>query len=196
MTQGQAILIIHTGHVQMTTVFVEGESDRLAMRALAQRLGHDLQKQRISIVAMGGATNIVHFLDRYGPKGESHRLLGLCDSGESRCITRAFSRAGKGSTSLNDLGFQVSEADLEDELIRCLGVDEVLNVIASQGELGSFELLQRQPSLRGRPIEAQLRRFFGGRSGNKIRYAPLLVSALPSGMAPPPLARLVASFEM
>ena len=48
----------------MTTVFVEGESDRLAVRALAQRLGHDLQKQRISIVAMGGATNIVHFLDR------------------------------------------------------------------------------------------------------------------------------------
>ncbi|MEO3943073.1 TOPRIM nucleotidyl transferase/hydrolase domain-containing protein [Paenarthrobacter nicotinovorans] len=190
------ILISHTGHVQMTTVFVEGESDRLAVNALAHRLGHDLQKQHVCIVPMGGATNIVHFLDRYGPQGENHRLLGLCDSGESRGITRAFSRAGFGAASLNDLGFQVCEADLEDELIRCLGVDEVLNVIASEGELGSFELLRRQPSLRGRPIEAQLRRFLGGRSGNKIRYAPLLVSALPSGKAPPPLARLVASFDM
>ena len=189
------ILVGHTGHVQMTTVLVEGESDRLAVKALAQRLGHDLQRQGVSIVPMGGATNIVHFLDRYGPKGENHRLLGLCDSRESPGIARALTKAGKGSASLIQLGFQVCEADLEDELVRCLGVDGVLSVIAEQGELASFELLQRQPSLRELPLERQLGRFFGGRSGNKIRYAPLLVSALPSGKAPPPLARLVASFE-
>jgi hypothetical protein len=88
----------------------------------------------------------------------------------------------------------VCQADLEDELIRCLGVDAVLNVIAAQGELASFRLLQRQPSQRGKPAPAQLRRFFGGRSGNKIRDASLLVGALPAGQAPPPLARLVESF--
>ncbi len=179
-----------------TTVLVEGESDRLAVETLAGRLGHDLAAGSVSVVQMGGATSIVHFLDRYGPNGAGHRLLGLCDSRESRGIARALYRAGMGSGPLEELGFQICDADLEDELIRCLGVDAVLGVIADQGELASFERLQRQPSLRERPVEAQLRRFFGGRSGNKIRYAPLLVSALPAGKAPPPLARLVASFAM
>jgi hypothetical protein len=180
--------------MQATTVLVEGESDRLAVETMAIRLGHDLTALRVSVVPMGGATSIVHFLDRYGPNA-GHRLFGLCDAGESRGIARALGRAGIGSGSLAELGFQVCHADLEDELIRCLGIDAVLNVIADQRELASFRLLQRQPSLRQRPITAQLRRFFGGRSGNKVRYAPLLVDALPAGHAPPPLGRLVASFS-
>lgn len=185
----------HTSSMQATTVLVEGESDRLAVETLALRLGHDLTALRVSVVPMGGATSIVHFIDRYGPNGAGHRLFGLCDAGESRGVARALGRAGIGSGSLAELGFYVCDADLEDELIRCLGIDAVLNVIAAQGELASFRLLQRQPSLRDRPITAQLRRFFGGRSGNKVRYAPLLVDALPAGHAPAPLARLVASFS-
>jgi len=50
-------------------VLVEGESDRLAVEMLAKRLGHDLRMERVSIVPMNGATSIVHFLDRYGPRG-------------------------------------------------------------------------------------------------------------------------------
>ncbi|MGR0159812.1 TOPRIM nucleotidyl transferase/hydrolase domain-containing protein [Paenarthrobacter nitroguajacolicus] len=179
-----------------TTVLVEGESDRLAVETLAVRRGYDLPSQGVSVVPMGGATNIGHFLNRFGPNGAGHRLLGLCDARESPCVARALARAGIGSGPLEEFGFQVCTADLEDELIRSLGVDAVLNVIANQGELPSFELLQRQPSLRDLPVEAQLWRFFGGRSGNKIRYAPLLVFALPAGKAPPPLARLVASFAV
>ena len=180
--------------MQATTVLVEGESDQVAVQTLALRLGHDLAAGRVTVVPMGGATNIVHFLDRYGPDGAGHRLLGLCDAGESRGIARALSRAGAGSGSLAGLGFHVCDEDLEDELIRCLGADAVLDVIAAQGELASFRILQRQPSLRERPVTAQLRRFFGGRSGNKVRYAALLTEALPAGQAPPPLARLIASF--
>lgn len=185
----------HTVPMQSTTVLVEGESDRLAVEALAALRGYDISARRVSVVPMGGATNIVHFLERYGPKGAGHRLLGLCDSGESPGIARALSRAGLGFGPLEELGFQVCDADLEDELIRCLGIEAVLSVIEEQGELASFELLQRQPPLRDKPITMQLRRFFGGRSGNKIRYAPLLVAALPQGQAPPPLARLVESFD-
>ena len=176
-------------------MLVEGESDRLAVEMLAKRLGHDLRMERVSIVPMNGATSIVHFLDRYGPRGAGHRLLGLCDFGEAAAIARALMRGGIGSGPLEDQGFQVCNVDLEDELIRCLGVDAVLNVIADQGELASFELLQRQPSLRDLSVERQLLRFFAGRSGNKIRYAPLLVNALPEGQAPLPMARLVASFK-
>lgn len=179
---------------QATTVLVEGESDRVAVETLACRVGHDLAAERVTVVPMGGASSIVHFLDRYGPGGAAHRLLGLCDAGESTGIARALARAGIGSGSLAELGFHVCHADLEDELIRCLGADAVLDVIAAQGELASFRILQRQPAQRERPIAAQLRRFFGGRSGNKVRYARLLVDALPAGHAPEPLARLVASF--
>ncbi|WP_030617183.1 TOPRIM nucleotidyl transferase/hydrolase domain-containing protein [Streptomyces fulvoviolaceus] len=180
--------------MQATTVLVEGESDRVAVETLARRVGRDLAAERVTVVPMGGATSIVHFLDRYGPGGADHRLLGLCDAGESSVIARALTRAGVGSGSLAELGFHVCHADLEDELIRCLGADAVLDIIAAQGELASFRILQRQPAQRGRPTTAQLRRFFGGRSGNKVRYARLLVDALPAGQAPEPLARLVASF--
>lgn len=179
--------------MQGTTVLVEGESDRLAVETLALRRGLDLSAAQLSVIPMGGATNILRFVERYGPNGAGHRLLGLCDAGESPYIARALEKAGIGSGPLEDLGFHVCDADLEDELIRCLGIDTVLSVIEDQGELGSFELLQRQPSLRDLSTTTQLRRFFGGRSGNKIRYAPLLINALPAGIAPRPLARLVAS---
>jgi hypothetical protein len=182
--------------MRVTTVLVEGESDRLAVETLAVRLRHDLMAERVSVAPMGGATNIVRFLDRFGPNGSDHRILGLCDACEAYGIARALSRAGIGSGSLSENGFHVCHADLEDELIRCLGIDAVLNVIAAQGELASFRLLQRQPSQRDKPTSAQLRRFFGGRSGNKIRYASLLVDALPAGKAPRPLGRLIESLPL
>jgi hypothetical protein len=177
-----------------TTVLVEGESDRVAVETLARRLGRDLTAECVAVVPMGGATNIVRFLDRFGPHGANHRLRGLCDARESRGMARALARAGLGSGPLTELGFQVCDADLEDELIRCLGIERVLSVIAEQGGLASFRILQRQPAQRDRPVAAQLRRFLGGRSGNKVKYARLLVDALPDGQVPPPLARLVASF--
>lgn len=180
--------------MQATTVLVEGESDRLAVEALALGLGHNLAAKEVAVVPMGGATSIGRYLRRFGPGGAGHRLLGLCDAAESTFIARALGRAGLGPGTLASLGFQICSSDLEDELIRCLGVECVLGIIEAQGELPSFRLLQRQPSLRDRTETAQLHRFFGGRSGNKIRYAPLLVRALPAGHAPEPLARLVACF--
>jgi hypothetical protein len=90
------------------------------------------------------------------------------------------------------LGFFVCVADLEDELIRALGVETVERVIDDQGELGSFRTLQYQPAQRGRATEAQLRRFMGTRSGRKIRYARLLVDALDLTQAPRPLNGLIA----
>ena len=172
-----------------TTVLVEGESDQVAVEALARRDGLDLEAEHVAVVAMGGATGIGHFLERYGPTGADHRLLGLCDQAESAYVARVLERAGAGS----GVRFQVCDADLEDELVRCLGTDAVLDVVAAAGELASFRLLQRQPAQRDRPLSDQLRRLFAGRSGHKVRYARLLVAALSPGQAPPPLAALVAS---
>ena len=93
---------------------------------------------------------------------------------------------------MESLGFYVCVADLEDELIRALGTDAVERVLDAHGDTGPFRTLQKQPEWRGRPREAQLRRFFGSGSGRKIRYARLLVEALELTRVPHPLDGVLA----
>lgn len=177
-------------------VLVEGASDRSALEVLAARDSRDLGAERISIVPMGGATNLGHFLELLGPRGRGLRLAGLCDAGEELGFQRDLERAGLGSgldrAGLERRGFFVCTADLEDELIRALGVAGVCSVIEAEGELSSLHRFQRQPAQRGRAAQAQLRRFLGTRSGRKDQYARLLAEALTPAQVPDPLARLLA----
>jgi hypothetical protein len=163
---------------------------------LAQRRGRDLGAEGISIVPMGGATNVRGFLKLLGPQGYDLRLAGLCDAGEEGKFKRGLERAGLGSnltrSVMESLGFYVCVADLEDELIRSLSAASVERIVDAQGELGSFRTLQKQPAQQGRTIEEQLRRFMGTRGGRKIRYARLLVDALDLTRVPRPLDRLLA----
>jgi hypothetical protein len=174
-----------------TVVLVEGASDQAALETLAGRRGRDLVAEGVSIVPMGGATTIGHFLDLLGPNGHDYRLAGLCDAGEEGDFRRELERAGMGihptRPAMESVGFFVCVADLEDELIRALGTDAVLEIIDSQGELGSFRILQRQPAHRDRSIEQHLWRFMGTRSGRKVNYARLLVQALDLDRMPRPL---------
>ncbi len=174
-----------------TVVLVEGVSDQVALQALAERRGRDLDAEGVKVMPMGGATTIAHFLDLLGPKGSDIRLAGLCDAGEEGDFRRGLERAGLGSNltraDMESIGFFVCIADLEDELIRSLGARAVEQVVEAQGELGSFRTFQRQPAQRARTIEAQLRRFMGTRSGRKINYARLLVDALDLTRVPRPL---------
>jgi hypothetical protein len=177
-------------------ILVEGRSDQAALEALAGRRGQALDAQGISIAAMGGATNIERFLDRFGPHGLGVRLAGLCDAAEEGHFRRALERAGLGSSlsraGMEALGFFICTADLEDELIRALGTDAVERVIEAQGDLRSFRLFQRQPAQQGRSPQRQLRRFMGTRSGRKSQYARLLVGALEPSRVPRPLDRVLA----
>ncbi|HEV2871406.1 MAG TPA: ATP-dependent endonuclease, partial [Actinomycetota bacterium] len=120
---------------------------------------------------------------------------GLCDAGEEGDFRRGLEWAGLGSNlrraEMEALGFYVCDADLEDELIRCLGADAVEQVVEAQGELGSFRTFQQQPAWRARHSQEQLRRFIGTHSGRKIRYARLLVDALELTSVPRPLDRVV-----
>jgi Overcoming lysogenization defect protein-like, TOPRIM domain len=172
-------------------VLVEGISDQLALEALAERRGRSLDAEGVSIVPIGGATNIGSFLDRFGPQGLDVRLAGLCDAAEEGPFRGGLERAGLGSnltrSGMESLGFYVCVADLEDELIRSLGAAAVERIIDAQGELGSFRTFQKQPAQQGRTIERQLRRFMGTRGGRKIQYAPLLVQALDLTRVPRPL---------
>ncbi|WP_243073964.1 ATP-dependent endonuclease [Microbacterium sp. SS28] len=159
----------------MAVVLVEGESDRIALEVLAARLGARLP--RIAIVnGASGARRAVAEL-----RGES--TFGLVDVNERAQFE-----------SVVDDVF-VCDPDLEGELIRALGTAAVEDVIAAQGELESFRSLQNQPAQRGRPTSAQLMRFFGGRSGNKRRYAGLLAAAVPLDQVPDPLAALIRAAD-
>jgi len=185
-----------TGSDSRAVVLVEGVSDQVALEALAERRGRNLSAEDISILPMGGATNIRSFLDLFGPEGLNVRLAGLCDAGEESDFRRGLERAGLGPNlsraDMEALGFYVCVADLEDELIRALGAASVEEILDAQGELGSFRTFQRQPAWQGRATKEQLRRFMGSGAGRKIRYARLLVEALHLTRVPRPLERVLA----
>jgi hypothetical protein len=176
-------------------VLVEGTSDVLAVRAVAERRGLDLEGLRVALVPMGGATNARRHVELFGPRGLGIPLAGLYDAAQEPVLRRAVAGlgppSGPGPGGLEALGFFGCTPDLEHELIRALGIAGVIQVIAAEGELASLRLLQRQPAQRNRTPVDQLHRFLGVRSGRKARYAWLLARALEPDQVPRPLARLV-----
>jgi len=174
-------------------VLVEGESDRLAVVTAARRRGLDLDSFRV--VAMGGVTNTGRHLRELTSERADALVAGLCDAGEEQVVVRALGRAGFGTGldrwDLAALGFFVCVEDLEDELIRALGVDAALAVVEAERDLGAFRTMRQQLAQRDRTREQQLHRFLGSGSGRKIRYAPLFVEALSDAALPEPLAGLV-----
>lgn len=178
-------------------VLVEGESDRAALETLAARRGRDLEAEHVVVISMDGATNLSRFLSRLGPTGLDLQLSGLCDEGEEAGFRRDLARAGLGAdlnrSDMERLGFFVCVTDLEDELIRALGTDEVERIFEAEGELSSFRRFQRQPAQRDRTTHQQLHRSIGTRSGRKERYGTLLASAVPLDRVPTPLDGVLAS---
>lgn len=174
---------------------VEGESDKLALITLAERFLRPLDAENIAVVAMGGVTNIGHFLKLFEPQMQSTKLAGLCDIGEENIIRHAFENAGFGpiltKADMEKLGFFVCDIDLEDELIRSLGSDKVIEVAKTQGEFTSFQTFQKQAAWRNRSTESQLRRWIAGKARRKARYAKLLVEAMDLDCVPEPLDRLL-----
>jgi hypothetical protein len=183
-------------HGTRVVVLVEGESDRNALLALAERRGLDLAAAGVAIEPVGGAQAMGRAIERFGPGGAGLGVAALYDAGEERAVARCLERAGLGTAlhrdDLERLGFYACDEDLEAELIRAVGVRGVEDVVAAEGELRSFRVLQRQPAHRTAPVERQLRRFLGTHSGRKIRYARLLVEALDPAGVPRPLDRVLA----
>lgn len=174
-----------------TVVLVEGISDQIAVETLARRRDRDLDAEGVVVLPIGGAHAIARYLALLGPDGAGLRLTGLCDLAEEDVFRRGLVGAGLGSPETQDdlegLGFYVCVEDLEDELIRSIGVAQVEVLIGSQGDLGSFRSLQRQPQWRGQPARAQLRRFLAAGSRRKLRYARLLAGAVALDRLPHPL---------
>jgi hypothetical protein len=159
----------------MSVILVEGITDRIAVEAVAAKLGRDLPAEGVEIVPIGGAQAIRRAATQYG----SAQIVGLCDVGEERWFRRV----------LGDATF-VCVKDLEDELIRALGPDRVQEVIAAHGELDTFRHFQNQVFWRGRRVEGQLRRWLQN-GGRQHRYPPLLVEAMELEELPWPLAAVL-----
>jgi hypothetical protein len=173
--------------VNRAIVLVEGMSDKIALETLAARRHQDLESAGVSVLAMSGAHAICRFLAKYRDEA---RLAGLCDEGEEDVFRRCLEQAGFGAqTSREEMartGFYVCVEDLEDELIRAAGAPLVEDALRGQGELAAFRRMQKEPAWRGRPVEAQLRRFLGN-AERKARYARLIVEALDLDSIPRPL---------
>lgn len=174
-----------------SVILVEGISDQIAVETLADRRKVELDAAGVVVLPIGGAHAIARYLTQLGPAGANLRLAGLCDLGEEKVFQRGLASAGLGSprtrAELERLGFYVCVEDLEDELIGAIGVTQFEELMDSQGDLGSFRSLQRQPQWRGQPVRAQLRRFLAAGSRRKLRYARLLVGAVATDRMPQPL---------
>ena len=159
-----------------TVILVEGGSDRVALEALAERTGIRLPR----VVELGGATNVLTVVKSLSDT----RIIGLCDIAERRF----FERAGISGKNLF-----LCDRDLEDELIRALGIEDTEAVIAAEGDQRSLDTLKRQPTHRDDVPGDRLRRFMGTTSGRKAKYGAALVNALDLDRIPTPLLALLVA---
>ncbi|MFE9972069.1 TOPRIM nucleotidyl transferase/hydrolase domain-containing protein [Streptomyces hirsutus] len=185
-------------------VLLEGPSDAAAVDALAERRGRDLEGEEVCVLPMGGAMSVGRFARLLGPPpGLGLRLTGLCDVRERDFYARALEEAAAGAAQAQEQApgqapgqvqrFFVCAADLEDELIRALGVARVEELVRAEGDLRALQTFLRQPAQQGRTAQQQLRRFLGTKKGRKIRYGRVLVEALEPDRVPAPLDGLLTS---
>lgn len=172
-----------------TVVLLEGATDAAAVRVAAASLHRSLDD--VDLVDLGGVTNVGKALDRLQQAAPGPVVLGLCDAGEVHVVRRALQRGQLAPVDLAERGFFVCSRDLEDELIRALGVARALTVVESVGLAEKFATLQQQPAWIGQPVQAQLHRFCGVASGRKLLLATAFAEALPASDLPEPLTNLV-----
>ena len=160
----------------MSVILVEGITDRLALEAVAVRLG--LSLDGVEIVPIGGAQAVRRAAAEY----DGERVFGLCDYNEERFFRRV----------LGDSTF-VCVKDIEDELLRAVGVPRVEELLEAQGELATFRHFQHQPAWRGRSAAEGLPRWLQSADRRRYRYLPLLVELLEPDEIPAPLVGVLAA---
>jgi len=178
-----------------TLVIVEGDSDATAVRALADLIGCDLGLHHIQVTPAAGVTNFSRVLRDSVRAHPDADVCGLYDAAGEWHVRRALADAAIPSgahDSLESFGFFACVVDLEDELIRALGIEAVERVLEAQAELHSFRRFQAMPQHRHAPVHSQLRRFLGTRATRKIRSARRLVETLDLARLPRPLMQLAA----
>lgn len=173
-------------------IMVEGESDHVAVRALADRLGRNLDSEGISLISLEGAGSFGAFFTLLGPAGLDIPLGGLCDADHESAWRQVLIDAGLAladATAMANAGFFVCQADLEDEFFNALGVAGVEAALRAAGDGSAYDSFAAQPTQTGSNEEI-LRRYV---DKHKVRSAPALVDALTlDANVPGPLNDLLA----
>ncbi|WP_029202167.1 hypothetical protein [Ornithinimicrobium pekingense] len=179
-------------------VLLEGPSDVAALGAVLGRCAPRVPRTAYRLVDMGGVTNTAAHLRAARADRPSWPVLGLCDEAESWVVARALQQQGVEAGDGADLaqhGFFVCRRDLEEELIRALGVEGCLLLLERAGLGHRFRSFSRQRVWADRPVRERLHRFAGVASGRKILLARQMAAALPAESVPPPLAALARSLQ-
>src|SRR4029450_13183194 len=178
-----------------TLVLGAGESDAGAVRALAELIGCDLASHHIEILSTGGVTNFSQVLADFVRSHPASEFCGMYDVADEWHVRRALAAAGipiDPHESLESVGFFACVADLEEELIRAVGVETIERLLDAQAELTSFRRFQAMPQHRHAPAHHQLHRFLGRRATRRVRSARRLVEVLDPARLPRPFAQLAA----
>ncbi|WP_265446868.1 hypothetical protein [Flexivirga meconopsidis] len=176
-----------------TVVLLEGRSDVVALASFARRRGAG-ELDGAELVDLGGVTNVRSHLDRLSIQPTPSRAAGLCDRGEVDVVVRALRRFHPDVQVVGDLpghGFFVCDRDLEDELIRALGIPGCMSLLDRLGLGARFATFCRQPAWQSQPITDQLHRFVGTTSGRKELFAGEAACAIPLDRVPAPIAGLL-----
>ena len=137
-------------------VLVEGSSDRIALEALAGRLGRDLADERVEIRPSAAPRRSPGRSE--GLAGSGIRLAGLCDEAEERHF-RAGARRRVTAAAMERLGFFVGVENLERRADpRARRRRRRARSSMADGRSRDVPQLPDQPAWRSRPVEAQLRR--------------------------------------
>ena len=172
-------------------VLVEGVSDRIAVDTAARRLG----REPVAVVPVGGAQGLRRMLRAIRSQHPGAALAGLYDIGEESVVRSALAEAGlvEPDGAARTAAFFACRTDLEDELIRACGTELVVACVERSGDARAFARMRQQPEWRGRPTHEQLHRWISSGASRKLRYARILVDAVPLERMPSPLVDVLTA---
>lgn len=120
-------------------ILVEGVSDEALVRAVARLKAVDLDREGISVVALGSANNFPNALKLFGPSGFDLPLAALVDEKEAHLPADAL------EVGIDDLaahGVFVARPDLEAEYCNALGADRLLDALTESELFTEAQILK------------------------------------------------------
>lgn len=171
-----------------STILVEGIADRLLIEAVAEALGHNLDRKGVCVSEVDGAGNFAAAIRLFGDAGFGVPLSGLVDEAEAGDVAKAFD---VNIASLASEGFQIAVADLEGECLRCLGVADHAALLVASGLFTEKFILQQTGASDIDSIEYDAYLEFCGRRKLKVKVAIGLAASMTRDAAAK-LTRLVS----